>query len=79
MAVDPRSMPMMWLKDGAGHEILRLLQRLTPLVNDGGGHNGSPLSSGGLEKNLEFGVAFYKFQTFQSFSCNLMERFYVIC
>jgi hypothetical protein len=56
---DGRSTPMMRLRDGAGREILRLLQCLMPLVKDGGGLNGSPMRSGRLEKNMEFGVASY--------------------
>jgi hypothetical protein len=61
-AVDARSTPMMRLGDGAGREILRLFQCLTPLVKDGGGLGGSPTRSGILEKNLEFEVASCNFQ-----------------
>jgi hypothetical protein len=79
MVADARSTPMIWLRDDAGHEILRFFQHLTPLVKDGGGLGGSPTSSGGLEKSLEFGVASCNFQSFlQGFSCNLMGRFCVI-
>jgi hypothetical protein len=52
IAANARSTPMMRLRDGAEHEILRLLQCLTPLVKDGGGLGDSPTRSGGLEKNL---------------------------
>jgi hypothetical protein len=70
--VDAHSTPMMRLRDDAGREILWLLQCLTPLVKDGGGLDGSPMRSDGLEKNLEFGVASCNFQDIWGFSCNLM-------
>jgi hypothetical protein len=42
MEADARSTPMIRFRDGAGREILRLLQCLTSLVKDGGGLGGSP-------------------------------------
>jgi hypothetical protein len=65
MTTDAHSTPMMRLRDG--REILRLLQCLTPLVKDGGGLDGSPTRSGGLKKNMKFGVVSCNFQEIQGF------------
>jgi hypothetical protein len=61
MTIDARSIPMMRLGDGAGREILQLLQCLMPLV-DGGGLGSSPIKSSGLKKNLEFRILSCNFQ-----------------
>jgi hypothetical protein len=75
IVVDVRSTLMMCLRVGSRREILRHFQCLTPLVNDGGGLDDSPMNSGGLEKDLEFGIASGNFYVFQDLSCILMLMF----
>jgi hypothetical protein len=69
---------MIRLRVGAGREILRHIQCLTRLVKDGGVLADSPAISGGLEKDMEFGVVSYNFYVFQVLSCILTAMFYVI-
>jgi hypothetical protein len=71
MVADVHSSMMMCLRVGAGCEILRHFQWLTPLMKDGGGLGVCPASSSGLKKDLEFWVAFCNFQVFQGVSCIL--------
>jgi hypothetical protein len=75
MATDVRSTLMMCLRVRAGHEILRHFQCLTPLVKDRGELGDSLANSGGLEKDLEFGVVSYNFHVFDGLSCILMGCF----
>jgi hypothetical protein len=78
MVADVRSTLMMHLRVDAGREILRYFQCLMPLVKDGGGLGDSPVNSGGLEMDLEFGVVSCNFHVFQCLSCILMGMLCVI-